>query len=39
LDAGRGVVEAAVLLGLAALTVLPLVRPLAALAGRRPGGS
>jgi len=37
LDAGRGVVEAAVLLGLAALTVLPLVRPLAALAGAPAG--
>ena len=33
LEAGRGVLEAAVLLGLAALTVLPLLRPLAALAG------
>jgi flagellar biosynthetic protein FlhB len=33
LEAGRGVVEAAVLLGLAALTVLPLARPLSALAG------
>jgi flagellar biosynthesis protein FlhB len=32
-EAGRGVLEAAIFAGLAALTVLPLIRPLAALAG------
>jgi flagellar biosynthetic protein FlhB len=33
LEAGKGVLEAAILLGLAASTVLPLARPLSALAG------
>jgi flagellar biosynthetic protein FlhB len=33
LEAGKGVLEAAILLGLAALTVLPLARPLASLTG------
>jgi flagellar biosynthetic protein FlhB len=37
LETGRGVLEAALLLGLGALTVLPLVRPLGALAGAPAG--